>query len=365
MRGIPAIRLLLGAAVFTLVFVPGPAGARTIKQEQPDRESWKAVPDLPIPLTRHRAVLLGDSLVVTGGRDRQGKAQARAWVGKLRGGGALDVWKAGADMPMPVSDHAVCVAGGRLVVTGGLVAGRSGDSSSDQAWTADASADGMVKRWLPSARLPDGVYGHGAVALGKRVYLVGGFRSGAPSSVILRGEVGPDGVIREWDSVAPLPVAVANAAVVVVGKYLVVAGGQGAGESKTLVLPTVYVAPIWDNGGITMWYLDSTRFPGAWLGYGRMAASAVFYRNSLMCFGGQDSLWFLVSPAAVTVVDIEKGETAGWGLVETTETVPQVTQAVAWKEFVYLIGGMLKGKVTAAVMRTRMIQVDREEVDPR
>ena len=360
-----AARVFLLAAALAPLLVPGRVAGRTIKQDQPDRESWKAARDLPIPLSRHRAVLLGNSVVVTGGRDRQGKAQASAWSAKARSGGSLDTWMAGADMPLPLSDHAACVVNGRLVVTGGLATGRVGDSPSNQAWTAQSTGDGVVTGWVPSARLPDPVYGHGAAAVGKRVYLVGGIRGGAASSVILRGEMGADGVIRDWGSVTPLPVAVTNAAVVVAGKYLVVAGGQGAGDSKTLVLPTVYVAPIWDDGGITTWYLASSKLPGAWLGYGRSAASAVLYRNSLMCFGGQDSLWFLISPAAVTVLDLEKGEAVGWGLVETAEGVPQVTQAVAWKEFVFLVGGMVKGKITSSVMRTRFIQVDREEADPR
>jgi hypothetical protein len=242
---------------------------------------------------------------------------------------------------------------------------RAGDTVSDQAWVASASDDGAVRGWLPCARLPDPVSGHGAAALGRRVYLVGGLRGGVPSSVVLRGEVGADGVIREWGSVTPLPVAAANAAVITAGKYLVVAGGQGSGESKTLVLPTVYVAPIWEDGGVTTWYLASSKFPGAYLGYGRSLSSAVLYRNSLMCFGGQDSLWFMIGPAAVTVFDDTKGETAGWGLVETAEGVPQVSPAVGFKEFVFLVGGMLKGKVSGAVMRARLVQVDREESDPR
>src|SRR5678810_660043 len=158
-----------------------------------------------------------------------------------------------------------------------------------------------------------------------------------------------DGHTGAWTPVSPLPAAVAHAAVLAMDHYLVVIGGQSPGEGRTLVMPTVYVGPVFPDGTVPTWYLASSKLPGAWLGFGRNQAAAVAWQDSIYCFGGQDALWFLLDTIVSARFESRRGELSPWGVVQGGAVMPQLTTAAVWKDFVYLVGGTVKGEVSARV----------------
>jgi len=316
-----------------------------------DPADWKPAPPLPVALTRHRAVGVGSSLLVVGGRDRFGKLQRSVFHAALSGNGSCGAWGRDPDFPVPVSDQAMAVVDQTVYCAGGLKAARVGEAPTNEVWMARPAADGAVKSWTRAGSLAEAVYAHGLASLGGRLYCLGGMGAGGYRNTVTMAVPGADGRIAEWTPVSGLPAPVAHAAVVALDHYLVVIGGQSPGEGKTLVMPTVYVGPVFPDGTVPTWYLASSKLPGAWLGFGRNQTAAAVWQNTLFCFGGQDSLWFMLDTVVASDFDLKRGELTPWGVVEGGAVMPQLTAAVVWKDFIYLIGGTVKGEVSAKVFR--------------
>ncbi|MEK7765382.1 MAG: hypothetical protein AAB368_04010, partial [bacterium] len=120
--------------------------------------------------------------------------------------------------------------------------------------------------------------------------------------------------------------------------------------------PTVFVAPVFPDGSGSTWYLATSKLPGAWLGFGRSQTAAVARGGALFCFGGQDALWFLLDTVCRASFGAARGEVGPWGLTPGPSDMPQITAVAAWKDWVYLIGGRVKGAVSARVMRGTLVE---------
>jgi len=327
---------------------------------KPDPGKWKKMPDLPGAMSGHRVVVTGNSLLVLGGRNRQNKPLKTVYRAQLGRDGGFKAWTRDADLPFELAGHTAGVADGGVFICGGMRWTGTVETISDQVWTGKPAADGSVAAWVAGERLPEPVYAHASASYGSRIYAIGGMAVDGCRQSVLAGTV-EGGRVVAWNPVLPLPVPMSHAAAVVVDRYLLVIGGQSQGEGKSLVLPTVYVGPIWEDGSITTWYLASSKLPGAWLGFGRSQTSAVSYRGTLLCFGGQDALWFLLNSIVVAGFDVKRGEVSAWEVLQdSAEKLPQVTSAAIWKDCVYLVGGMAGGAVSAGVIRGTLREGDEE-----
>lgn len=343
MKGLPA---LVCALALTGVSVPAAAVKYGV-----DSEAWTDMPPLPVAVSHHRAVATAKALIVIGGRDSSEKPLDQVLRASLGRTGKVKEWKKSRALPVGLSEHSIGILNGIIYVCGGLQAGRSGGAVSDAVWMARVTDAGAVSAWSRGASLPRPVHGHGQAVHRNWIYIAGGMSNGTYRREVLRGDVGPDGKVRSWGSVLSLPVPLVYPAVIAVDSYLIVIGGRSAGQGKSLIVPTVYVGPIWEDGTITTWYLASSKLPGAWMGFGRSHTSACSYGSSLFCFGGQDALWFLLDNYTSAVFDVERGEISNWGVSPGPAAMPRLTSAVVWKKYVYLIGGVVEGRASRKVLR--------------
>ncbi len=314
------------------------------------------MPDLPVALSQHRATDAGKALVVLGGRDRSGKLMRQVIRAPLGRNGSYKKWIKGKNLPVGVADHSVGVVNGVIYACGGFQEGGSGGAESNAVWMARVSENGSVAGWKRAADLPGPVHGHAQVVYKNWTYVIGGMAGGQVSQSVFQGDAS-EGQIRSWNPVLSLPSSLAHAAALVVDRYLVVIGGESMGTGKFLTMPTVYVGPIWQDGSITTWYLASSKLPGAYLGFGRSRTSAGVYGNTLFCFGGQDALFFPLDSIAYATFNVKRGEVGSWGVNQGATGMPQLTSALIWKEHVFLIGGMIKGRVSGKVMRGTFIDM--------
>lgn len=326
-----------------------------------DPASWAVQPALPLPVQHHRVAELGGSLHVVGGRDRFNKLQTAVWRAPIGRDGTLAAWTRSADLPGGVAQHGLAALNGSLWVVGGLRAAKAGEGPSDEVLRGTPDRGGAIKGWTRAGRLPEGVSGHAVVAAAGRLWCLGGMGPGGYRNAVWSAEPGDGRAPLVWKPATPLPVALAHAAVAVVDRYLIVVGGQTPGEGKTLVVPTAYVGPIFDAGTIPTWYLAASKLPGAWLSFGRNQANLLAWKNTLFCFGGQDALWFLLESVAAAAFDAKRGDLGPWGVIQGAVDMPQLTAAAGWKEFVYLVGGTVKGAVTARVVRGTFAAREDEE----
>jgi len=356
-RVLVALAALGGVTVGPALLVPRIAhAAPTI---QLDSAGWKVQAALPVAVSHHRAVALPKALVAIGGQDRYGRLQSGVFRSVVSAKGECGTWVRDAGLPAGLSDHAVVEAGGRIYVLGGLKASRQAGTATDEIWGTTPASDGRIRSWQPVGRLPEPLQAHSAVAVGGRIYVLGGMAPGGTRNAVWVAEGG--GRIGGWKQVTPLPAQVSNATAVAVGNFILVIGGQSPGSGKTIILPTVYAGPVGEDGGVHTWYLATTKFPGPWLGFGRCQASGAVWHDTVFCFGGQDPLWFLIDSIAAASFDVARGELGGWGVTPGPANMHQLTAAVVWQDYVYLVGGTVHGVVTDQVLRGKFMVAEREE----
>ena len=324
-------------------------------------DSWQKQPTLPFPLSNHQARVFGDWLVVSGGRDRLGKPVAQMLSAKIRGNGALESWKIEAPFPFPISGHAMESLNGFAYISGGMRQSGKSESLTPAVWMSQLAKDGYPGKWRLTRDMPEGLQAHNMVAWGNSLYVIAGMSKDGFSNSVYKGNQDKDGRITSWKQLLSLPSALAYSSAVVLNGYLVVVGGQSPAEGKTLIMPTTYVGPLMKDGEPTTWYLASSKLPGAWLGFGRCQAGLIAYRNTLLCFGGQDSSWFYINNIASTSFDPEKGEIEKWGISDGPKDMAQVSAVSQWKDRVYMVGGFSGGKITAQVNSLKLGTIAREE----
>jgi hypothetical protein len=137
----------------------------------PAEGEWSPLPPLPERRSSHRAVVVGDSLVILGGWTLSGSPRSGVWAGEML---SLDLsapekgWVA-SEVPFKRRAMGAAAAGDDLVVVGGIGPDRSIASS---AWRLD----GATGVWSAGPDFPDWGFGVAATTEGEAVVASG--RSG-------------------------------------------------------------------------------------------------------------------------------------------------------------------------------------------
>jgi N-acetylneuraminic acid mutarotase len=138
-----------------------------------------------------------------------------------------------AEMPLPRTEVAAAVLGGRIVVAGGLT---PDGAASDRADIYDPATN----RWEPAPALPLGLHHSGMAALGDRVYIAGGYTNRAGQDWVTQSRVVSLGAgDRAWREEPALGGTRGGLAMAAAGGRLVAVGGVdnlGNLLSKTEVL---------------------------------------------------------------------------------------------------------------------------------
>lgn len=141
----------------------------------PSTGRWRALPDMPRKRDHFSAVVIGDRLIVTGGRDRDiGRELAETDIFDFREGR----WLTGlARIPTPRGGFAAAVVAGEMLAIGGEVEGRTLP-------TVEAY-DPVRDSWRTLPSMPTARHGIQAAVSDERVFVAaGGIRTGgAPSDV--------------------------------------------------------------------------------------------------------------------------------------------------------------------------------------
>jgi Kelch motif len=174
--------------------------------------TWSRGPDLPVAVNHAMAATLDGVLYVAGGNDAGGPSSQ---VARLDG----DRWRALAPLPQGRSAGGLVALGGRLYLVGGVVDG--GLAADTQVY--DPAAD----RWTSAPGLPTPREHLGAAAAGGRVYVVGGRVRGVGNNLATADAFDPGS--GRWARVADLPTPRGGlAATATAGGQVVAVGGEAA-----------------------------------------------------------------------------------------------------------------------------------------
>lgn len=133
--------------------------------------SWTRIQDMPSAVSHLNAVLDGRTVWFAGGfKDGyKGHAIAEVWSYDLD----LDRYTAAPLLPEPRAGGGLALVGRKLHYFGGLKADRDTDAADHWVLDLDAWATGSA-RWRDAAPMPDPRNQFSAVAIGSRVYAIGG-----------------------------------------------------------------------------------------------------------------------------------------------------------------------------------------------
>jgi hypothetical protein len=229
------------------------------------------------------------SLVAMGGIDGMSATSllANVDVAPLAADGSLGAWAAGPDLPAASAGATGENVGGVLVFAGGQ--GHGGFSKA--VYTSVVGADGSLGAWQAVAPLPQPRMHAGSFAHGARIYVLGGFAALSPtppSTVwddVVAADVGHDGSIAAWTSVAKLPTTWTHMSVSEADGYVFLAGGlHGDPFGDASLVADVTRARIADDGTLVEWT------PQTSLPLGVATHASLVYGGYLYVVGGVDDL---------------------------------------------------------------------------
>lgn len=215
---LPTPRSEVAATLFanTIFVIGGIGGPRVVERYIAISEAWKREPDLPIGLDHAMAAAIqgggGFGIYVFGG-NAEGVPSARSFY--LASGAAK--WEEIAPMPAPRAAGAAVAIGRRIYVVGGSLAATALHNST-YAFDLD------TKQWQILADIPTPRDHLAAVALGDRVCAVGGrvlsLSRNLPALECF------DPATNKWDKRASMPTPRGGIGAAAVGDRIVVVGGE-------------------------------------------------------------------------------------------------------------------------------------------
>ncbi|HVK03097.1 MAG TPA: kelch repeat-containing protein [Armatimonadaceae bacterium] len=153
--------------------------------------TWTRLPDLPAPRTEVAAAEFQGLLVVAGGYDAAGASSASV----VAFSPTPRRWDAITSLPAGRNHLALASVAGRLFAVAGYGPPDNNPAPTTDLWEYDAAA--FV--WRSRAPLPLARAAHAAVALGGKLYVVGGV---GPSAAVT---LSYDPVVDSWSQRAPIP----------------------------------------------------------------------------------------------------------------------------------------------------------------
>ncbi|WP_433058326.1 Kelch repeat-containing protein [Dactylosporangium sp. CS-033363] len=134
---------------------------------------WSAQPDAPSSRTEVAAAVAGGTVVVAGGLRADGGTVTTVELFDPR----TRTWTAGPPLPLPVNHAMAAAAGGAVYIFGGYLADGSPSAAAFRLEPGPAGGSAAVSagaRWRSVTDLPAGRAAGAAAAIGDKVYLAGG-----------------------------------------------------------------------------------------------------------------------------------------------------------------------------------------------
>ena len=266
--------------------------------------SWSKAPPLLAARSAHAVVAVGDSVYALGGSGAGGTPlEVERFDGKR--------WRVAGMLPGDGLNAPAAVAlGGRIYLIGGFAGTTNLPVDSVQVFEP-ASAT-----WSPAAPLPAPRGGHAAVVLDGKIHVLGG---GNSVSTIADHSV-YDPATGSWSEAAPLPRAEGSPAAVVFGGKLYAIGGRSGSSDYG----DVYVY----NAARDAWTRGPSIPP-------RGTVGAVVYRGAIYVVGGESQA---SGKTLGDVLRLTRGAKS-WRRVSALPTARSYARAVVFHDAVLVVGG--------------------------
>ena len=176
--------------------------------------------------------------------------------------GGLAHWRAEADLPIDVFDHATAVSADTLYISGGVTwAHLSPDGTLatseliDEVYAAPLNDDGVVGTWEPATDLRQPLRNHAMVVLNGRLYVAGGEGIEQRNFVrtVYSAAIDGDMGLGTWRTERSLPLGRAHHSLLTDGERLFVVAGSVNGQSVANGTMDIWVASVDSRGRLDLW----------------------------------------------------------------------------------------------------------------
>ena len=200
----------------------------------PSSGSWEALPKYPRPLAYGSAAVVDDVLYVIGGCDGVvGSADGKDGISdcyRMDFGKQPLVWEKTASLPFPVWNANAAAIGKTIYVAGGRTGSPSATGKFELVSDVLAldTSKGTAARWEKATSLRSAREGNIVVAVGGKLYVLGGSSTDGKQEVLLSEVLSWDPCTRKWNECANLPrPAVWGSGVAYRDRYVMILGGYG------------------------------------------------------------------------------------------------------------------------------------------
>jgi DNA-binding CsgD family transcriptional regulator len=199
-------RVTYDRRLFTIGGLSPDGPTSTVQRYDPVNNVWAVLNDKPSKVAFVQAVVIGGRIYVPGGEDANGTVMATFEAYDPRS----DQWEKLPPLPNPRSRYALASIDGRLYLFGGWDGTQS---------VADVLIyDPIARTWTEGTPMPSARRSAGAAVVEGRVYIVGG--EDAQGAMRSNDRYDPSiGTGGRWESAIPLPMPVANPAVLTLSTF--------------------------------------------------------------------------------------------------------------------------------------------------
>jgi N-acetylneuraminic acid mutarotase len=280
--------------------------------------TWHAAPPLHDARAAHAVVATRSAIYVLGG--------SSGTTGVERFDGAR--WRVVAHLPHGGLNAPAAVAlGGRIYVVGGFE--EQTNLPTDRVEVYDPARN----RWSTGPPLPAPRGGHAAAVLGGKIHVLGG---GNSQSTLADHSI-YDPRTRRWTAAAPLPRAEGSPAAVVFGGRLYAIGGRSGFDDFGDVYVYDAARDRWTHG---------PSIPP------RGTAGAAVFAGAIYLFGGESQA---AGSVLGDVLRLTRGAKA-WRHVSTLPTPRNYARAVVFRDAVYVVGGSTNAGASHSAAGSRVVE---------
>jgi N-acetylneuraminic acid mutarotase len=283
-----------------------------------DITGWTTGTSLPATVYDSQAIVTNSRVYSLGG-NVSGVVSAVVYTAPINSDGTLGTWTTGTSLPATISQSQAIVTNSRVYLLGGYVSG----AVSAVVYTAPINSDGTLGTWTTGTSLPATVYVSQAIVTNSRVYLLG-----SASSAVYTAPINSDGTLGTWTTGTSLPGTVAYSQAIVTNSRVYLLGGQINGTDSA----TVYIAPINSDGTLGTW-TTGTSLPAT-----VYASQAIVTNSRVYLLGGQISG---AASAVVYTAPINSDGTLGtWTTGTSLPGTIYGSQPIVTNGRVHLLGGV-------------------------
>lgn len=194
----------------------------TLYRYNPTNNTWTTLTSMPAVRKLHSAVVVNGKIYVMGGTATGGIGSPTSVQTTYCYDIATDIWTTLANMPLARHSHAAVAVGTKIYVVGGYYS--QGSATVNTCYEYDTNND----TWTTLANMPNSLFNHAAVAVGTKVYVFAGQSTTASNATYCY-----DTVANSWTTLAVVPYSTTGARAIAVGTKVYFGGGSNAGNPPT------------------------------------------------------------------------------------------------------------------------------------